>query len=220
MIRTFEISLNAAHPELPLAEAVAYSGSPSAAFIHGVPPAIGVWRITSVYVAVLYPDGTDTTVTAALAANGVYVATLPATATAGRSTNGLRFLADGINENGETVTGYVLGVADFVVVSLDISPAPSPGLTAYPMRFYVSVPDPAHIGDVAVVNNVLSYYDGAAWRSFNNTSKGDDTYIKSEIVDGTQHYKKLVIVNNERIGWAFDLQGDYVLVDGEFQEAE
>ena len=86
------------------------------------------------------------------------------------------------------------------------------------MRFYVSVPDTAHIGDVAVVNNILSYYDGAVWRSFDNTSKGDDTYIKSELVDGTQHYKKLVIVNNERIGWAFDLQGDYVLVDGEFQE--
>ena len=166
MIRPFEISLNAAHPELPLAEAVTYQNSPSAAFIHGVPPAIGAWRITSVYVAVLYPDGTDTTVTAALAANGVYVTTLPATATSGRSANGLRFLADGVSESGETVTGYVLGVADFAVVSLEISPAPAPGQTAHTMRFFDSVPSPAHEGDVAVVNNVISYYDGTAWQSF------------------------------------------------------
>lgn len=48
--------------------------------------------------------------------------------------------------------------------------------------------------------------------------KGDDVYLKSQIIDGMQHYKRMSIVFSERVGWAYDLVGDYILVDGEFQE--
>ena len=49
--------------------------------------------------------------------------------------------------------------------------------------------------------------------------KGDDVYLKSEIVNGVQHYKRMAIVNNPRVGWAYGLVGDYILVDGEVREA-
>lgn len=42
---------------------------------------------------------------------------------------------------------------------------------------------------------------------------GSDTYLKSEVVSGVQHYKRLAIAYNERLhAWAFqDPEGDYVL---------
>lgn len=46
--------------------------------------------------------------------------------------------------------------------------------------------------------------------------KGSDQYLKSFVVSGVQHYKKVVITNDARVGWAFDLEGDYILVDGSF----
>jgi hypothetical protein len=105
MIRTIDIRLNAAHPELPLAEAVTFTGSPSTVLIRGVPPNCGRWAITAVFVAASFPDGSTTTRAAVQSANGVWVATLPATATSGRTANGIRVMADGIDENGDAVTG-------------------------------------------------------------------------------------------------------------------
>ena len=48
--------------------------------------------------------------------------------------------------------------------------------------------------------------------------KGDDIYLKTQIIDGVQHYKRMALVYDERVGWAFDRIGDYILVDGEFRE--
>ena len=48
MIRTIDIRLNAAHPELPLPEATTYQGAPSTAFLRGVPKGCGQWQITAV----------------------------------------------------------------------------------------------------------------------------------------------------------------------------
>ena len=53
MIRPIDIRLNAAHPELPLAEAVTFTGSPSTVLVRGVPPNCGRWAITAVSVAAL-----------------------------------------------------------------------------------------------------------------------------------------------------------------------
>lgn len=50
--------------------------------------------------------------------------------------------------------------------------------------------------------------------------KGDDVYIKTVKVEGVQHFKRLESVHNDRIGWGFDLVGDFILVDGEFVEVE
>ena len=84
MIRPININLNAAHPELKLLETVTYTGSPSSVFIRGIPPNYGRWAITAVFVAASFPDGSTTTRAAVRSADGVWVATLPATATSGR----------------------------------------------------------------------------------------------------------------------------------------
>lgn len=48
-----------------------------------------------------------------------------------------------------------------------------------------------------------------------------DVYLKSEIVDGVQHYKKEVLVYSERQqAWGADYVGDYILVGGEFTPYE
>jgi len=166
MIRPIDIRLNAAHPELPLLEAVTYTGSPSTVLIRGVPPNCGRWAITAVFVAASFPDGSTTTRAAVQSANGVWVATLPATATSGRTANGIRIMADGIDENGEAVTGYILGVADFAVASLDVTPAPQPGETSWKMLYFDEVPSTLRKGDVAKIDGVLKFYNGSAWEPF------------------------------------------------------
>jgi hypothetical protein len=166
MIRPIDIRLNAAHPELPLAEAVTFTGAPSTVLIRGVPPNCGRWAITAVFVAATYPDGSTTTRAAVQSANGVWVATLPATARSGRTENGLRVMADGIDENGAAVTGYILGVADFAVASLGVTPAPEPGETSWQMLYFDAVPGTLRKGDVAKVDGVLKFYNGTAWEPF------------------------------------------------------
>jgi len=168
MIRPIDIRLNAAHPDIPLAEAVTYTGAPSTVLVRGVPGNCGRWAITAVFVAATFPDGSTSTRTAVQSANGVWVATLPATATSGRTAHGLRILADGADENGEAVGGYVLGVADFAVASLGISPAPEPGETSWQMLYFDAVPGVLRKGDVAKVNGVLKFYNGTAWEAFAN----------------------------------------------------
>ena len=75
-----------------------------------------------------------------LSAGDVWVATIPACTTSGRTVSGLRIMADGTDENGDAVTGFVLGVADFAVATFDIAPAP--GATSYALRYFDNVPNP------------------------------------------------------------------------------
>ena len=193
MIRPIDIRLNAAHPELPLAEAVTYTGSPSTVLIRGVPPNCGRWAITAVFVAASFPDGSTTTRAAVQSANGVWVATLPATATSGRTANGIRIMADGVDENGEAVTGYILGVADFAVASLDVTPAPEPGGTAYSLRYFDTLPDPAKKGDVIRVNGDLKFYNGTAWQPFTDLS---DYYTADQVDDAIDKLAAYYITYN------------------------
>lgn len=178
MIRPIDIRLNAAHPELKLPESVTYTGSPSTVLIRGVPPNCGRWAITAVSVAATFPDGSTTTRAAVQSANGVWVATLPGTATSGRTTDGFRVIADGIDENGEAVTGYIIAVADFAVASLDVTPAPQPGETSYQMLYFDAVPSVLRKGDVAKIDGVLKFYNGEAWEAFATPPALDDAVAR------------------------------------------
>ena len=164
MIRPININLNAAHPELPLVEATTFTGAPSSVFIRGVPKAVGNWSITAVSVAVTYPDNTTTARAAVESAEGVWVATIPGTATSGRTAAGFKIMADGIDENGAAVTGYVLGFSDFSVLSF--TPVPAPGGTFYLLRYFDQAPATPKEGDVAVVDSLLKMYNGTAWVGF------------------------------------------------------
>ena len=124
----------------------------------------------SVYVAATFPDGSTSTRLAVQSANGVWVATLPATATSGRTASGVRIMADGEDENGEVVTGYILGVADFAVASLGVTPAPEPGATSWQMLYFDTVPGVLRKGDVTKIDGVLKMYNGTAWEPFADLS--------------------------------------------------
>ena len=179
MIRPIDIRLNAAHPELPPPEAVTYTGSPSTVFIRGVPGNCGRWAITAVSVAATFPDGSTTTRAAVQSANGVWVATLPATATSGRTENGFRIMMDAIDENGEAATGYIVAVTDFAVASLDVTPAPQPGETSWQMLYFDAVPSVLRKGDVAKIDGVLKFYNGEAWEAFATPPTLDDAVTRT-----------------------------------------
>lgn len=178
MIRSFEVKLNAAHPELPLMEASAIVGSTSTAFISRVPASIGSWHITRVYVQAEYPDGTTTTVEATMGAAGIYTATLPATQTSGRVRSGFTVLADGIDELGEPVTGYILGIADMAVYTRDLKVIP--GYNGVAMHYFDNAPTVAKKGDVAPFEGVLKLYDGTQWVEFGAEVDLSDYYTKEE----------------------------------------
>ena len=175
MIRPIDIRLNAAHPELPLVEATTFTGSPSTVLIRGVPKAVGNWSITAVSVAATYPDNTTTARAAVESAEGVWVATIPGTATSGRTVAGFKIMADGIDENGAAVTGYVLGFADFA--GLSFFPVPAPGETFFYLRYFDTMPTTPKKGDVAIVGGILKYYNGTAWLPFTDLT---NYYTKAE----------------------------------------
>ncbi len=181
MIRSFTVQLNAAHPELPLFEATAIVGSASTAFIRRVPASVGSWHITKVYVNAQYPDGSNVTVEARVGAEGVWTATLPATETSGRVKSGFSILADGIDENGDPITSYILGIADFAVYTRDMKV--QPGTVSYQLKYFDTEPDPAKKGDVAPFGGDLKLYNGTAWVGFSAATIGNITESLSELAD-------------------------------------
>jgi hypothetical protein len=57
---------------------------------------------------------------------GIWVGTLQGTPTSGTSTNGYTIFADGTDENGNNVTGYVLGKGDIEILEADGTLSPDP----------------------------------------------------------------------------------------------
>ena len=202
MIRPIDIKLNAAHPELPLVEATTFTGAPSSVFIRGVPKSVGNWSITAVSVAVTYPDNTTTARAAVESAEGVWVATIPGTATSGRTTAGFRILADGIDENGAAVTGYVLGFADFAVLSF--FPVPAPGETFFYLRYFDTMPTTAKKMDVTTIDGALKYYNGTTWLPFTDLS---NYYTKAETDNAIERVAAYYITYNAA-GAAFPTRAD------------
>ena len=177
MIRTFEVLLNAAHPDLPILEATTIVGSASTAIIRGVPVTIGAWKITKVYAQVSYPDGVIVTQEAVQSAAGVWTATVPMTLTSGRVKSGFTVLADGTDEHGEAVSGYVLGIGDFAVYTRDLTV--NGGTTQYTLHYFDEAPASPKIGDVAPIDGALRLYDGSEWIAF--AGGGSDIALMEEI---------------------------------------
>lgn len=49
--------------------------------------------------------------------------------------------------------------------------------------------------------------------------KGGDLYLKTQVLDGVQHYTKQSMVYDAEIGWGAEWTGDYIMgADGEFVE--
>ena len=118
MIGSIEVKCCAAKPNFPLVPLFAFKGSPSSLRIIDAPKSIGSWEITSVRVVVKYPDNTAFE-KSATRTGSVWVATIDGCDTTGKVTKGYEILADGVDENGSEVNGYVLGAGDIYILDRD-----------------------------------------------------------------------------------------------------
>ena len=125
MIGTISIECNAKNPNMPLHPLRAYINSPSSLRITNVPRKIGKWNINKVTIVAIYPDSTSQTAQCVLT-GGVWVGTIEGSTTAGTLAQGYSIIADGVDENGNDVTGYVLGKGDIVIMKADGVPEPEP----------------------------------------------------------------------------------------------
>lgn len=123
MIGTIDVNVQSAKPGFPLAPVRAFVSSPSSLRIRNVPRRIGEWEITSVRVSVDYPDGT-TASTDCVQIAGVWVGTIRGCAVPGNALRGFRVTADGVDERGEDVTGYVLGCGDVEILNRENAVTP------------------------------------------------------------------------------------------------
>lgn len=132
MIGVVDVECQAVNPNMPLYPMRAFVGSPSSIRVRNVPKRIGKWAIESVQFVAAYPDSSIKTSQCVLT-GGVWVGTIEGTSTSGTSTNGYTIFASGTDENGEPVTGYVLGKGDIEILEADGTLAPNP------TRYYVKL---------------------------------------------------------------------------------
>lgn len=166
MIGSIDIKVNAARPNLPLAPLFAFQDSPSSLRVMDVPKSIGNWAITSVKVAIEYPD--NTTIEKVAVRNGsVWVATLEGCEIAGKVLNGYSVLADGKDEDGNDVTGYVLGKGDVFILENDTELSRLVGKIA--VRYMDEIPDVPTKGDLMNSNGELRLFDGEDWLVISTT---------------------------------------------------
>ena len=163
MISTVDIELNAAKPEFPQCFTT-FVESPSQVRVRGVPGPIGKWKITKVYASVEYPGNTISSVELTKIGE-FWCGTLSAPDTSGKVEAGFQITADGVDEEGNAVTGYALGVGDVYVLERDGTI--TIGAKTYTFHlFQDNAPTNPKPGDVFVFDGVCKYYDGEAWRPF------------------------------------------------------
>ena len=160
MITTQEVKIQAQHPSMPLNPFTAFKGSPSSIRVLDVPKKIGLWNITSVQIQVTYPDSHIVSKECVRTGN-VWVGTLEGTSSVGQVCKGYQITASGIDEDGNEISGYVLGVGDIVIMDIDGSIFPNE--SADIVRIFDSVPNNPKIGDVYLDGIALMIYDGEKW---------------------------------------------------------
>lgn len=172
MLGKIDIKINAQNPNMPIAPIWSFKGSPSSFRIVNLPPKIGDWEITKVYLQAEYPDNTIKSVECVknkidskwgFGGTYIWVGTINGCSTIGKSSNGFTVFADGIDENGNDVQGYVLGKADLYI--MENSPFIQPSTTSYQVRYFESQPSNPNIGDCYLSNGVLNIWNGTSWIS-------------------------------------------------------
>ena len=89
----------------------------------------------------------------------------------------------------------------------------------------VSMPDGGEaniilaVADLEIAASSPSASPGDPSKTF--VAKGSDQYIKTETVEGVQHYAKITLHRDPRVNsYLARYTGDYILVNGEFQEVD
>jgi len=129
-----------------------------------------------VYIDVLYPDNTTKEVDCVRTGN-VWVGTFEGSTLAGRVTQGYQIKADGVDENENPITGYVLGCGDVYILDDTNDIKALVGKTA--LRMLDDIPATPSKGDVLVIDEELKIYDGEEWVTISGGN--DNTYTKAEI---------------------------------------
>lgn len=159
MIGTIDITVNAAHPNVPLSPIFAWRGSASRINVEGVPSLCGSWYVASVSIAVATPDGKTVTYPCQRTSNGIYSATIAATETPGKSANGITITAK--DEEGKD---FVLGRGDLYI--LDGAAIPAPGDVSWTVRLLDKKPENPKDGDAYFAEDgTLMVFSGGEWRN-------------------------------------------------------
>lgn len=145
---------------MALPEVFTYASSPSSIRLIDVPKKIGKWQITSVSVKAVYPDGSQTQASCVLA-SGVWVCTLAGSSAVGKSEGGITVYASGIDENGESVSGYVLGKGDMTVLADDGEVHPE--VQSYVVKFFDEKPEQPECGNMYELSDQVMLYTGEKW---------------------------------------------------------
>ena len=146
---------------MPLNPFTAFKGSPSSIRVLDVPKKIGLWNITSVQIQVTYPDSHIVSKECVRTGN-VWVGTLEGTSSVGSVCKGYHITASGVDEDGNEVSGYVLGAGDVVIMELNGSIYPSE--SADYIRIFDEQPTNPKKGDAYLDGITLMVYDGNAWK--------------------------------------------------------
>lgn len=203
MISTQEIKVQAQHPSMPLNPFTAFKGSPSSIRVLDVPKKIGLWNITSVQVQVTYPDSQIVSKECVRTGN-VWVGTLEGTSSVGSVCKGYQITASGVDEDGNEVSGYVLGAGDVVIMELDGSIYPIE--SADYIRIFDEQPTNPKKGDAYFENETLKIYDGSEWKSVG----GVQSYIE---MDDKRIYANGYIFINDEGEWR---QDDWLITGDEW----
>lgn len=159
MIGTIDITVNAEHPNVPLAPVFSWRGSASRINVEGVPSLCGSWYVSSVSIAISTPDGKTVTYPCQRTCNGIYSATIDGTETPGKSANGITVTA-----TDEAGKDFVLGRGDLYI--LDGAAIPAPGDVSWSVRLLSSKPESPKEGDAYFdADGTLLVYSGGAWRN-------------------------------------------------------
>lgn len=213
MIGTICIGLNAAHPNIPLATSYTVKGSPSSFRITEVPTKIGNWKIEEVLVSVVTPDNEQLTAQCKKVGD-IWVGTIEGTTRTGEVKNGVMITANGIDENGDAVRGYVLGMGDFIVID-KITDASEVESISF-LRLFNDRPETPIDNDAVFDDGVLSVFKDGEWTSTPDASefvKESDLegYVKKSDLYGYAKFK--IISDNAEIPldyntWYFNSTSD------------
>ena len=176
MIGIIDIEIQAKNPNFPLWPLRAYVNSPSSLRIRNAPRKIGKWEITSVSVQATYPDLTTKTAQCVLT-GGVWVGTIEGSSASGSCENGYTVLANGTDENGNPVTGYILGRGDVYILKADGTP-----ITDDPTHF-VTDDEMAEALSAKADNTTV---DGVRQDLDALSTSLSDYYVKSETSSATE----------------------------------
>ena len=141
-----------------------------------------------------YPDKTQKTAQCVLV-GGVWVGTIEGSPASGTCTNGYTVIADGIDENGNPVSGYVLGRGDVEILKEDGTPIEDPTHFVTDDELDAAISSKAEISDVDDVANDLAdlsnslsgYYTKSETSSATEIQTALDGYVTSAQVEPAQY---------------------------------